>query len=295
MLQLYRVGKSFGRKRALEAVTLHVERGETLAIMGPSGCGKSTLLRCIQRLVEPDEGEIWFDGLSVRDLEGSALRAYRRRIGFVFQHQNLIPHLSALENVALGLKVAGLSDAEARRRAEKALERVGLEGMAGARPEQMSGGERQRVGIARALAMEPELILWDEPTAALDPILVEEVLSIMAELAREGGRAMVVVTHEIPFALEVADRLALMEEGRIVETGTPYEVLFHGTTRVGERYRRLYHVRHLGAYEAAKGRVGGRNGGAASRSDQGRMGVAVALRDQYGEVVRLGKGKVAGR
>lgn len=295
MLYLHKLGKSFGKKRALDGVTLRVARGETLAIMGPSGCGKSTLLRCVQRIVEPDEGEIWFDGVSVRELEGSALRAYRRRIGFVFQTPNLVPHMSALENVALGPRMAGLSGVQARRRAEEALARVGLSGLASASPEQMSGGERQRVGIARALAMDPELILWDEPTAALDPILVEEVLTIMAELARSGDRTMVVVTHEIPFALRVADRLALMERGRIVETGSPEQLLSRPRTELGERYRRLYCLRHLGAYEVPMPRLSRRNEVEASRTDQSRTGVVTASHGPRGEVVRLGRRKVAGR
>lgn len=295
MLLLHKLGKSFGKRRALDGLSLQVERGETLALMGPSGCGKSTLLRCVQRIVEPDEGEIWFDGLNVRELAGGALRAYRRRIGFVFQTPNLVPHLSALENVALGPRMAGLSSLQATRRAEEALARVGLAGFEAALPERMSGGERQRVGIARALAMDPELILWDEPTAALDPILVEEVLTIMAELARAGDRTMVVVTHEIPFALRVADRLALMDRGRIVETGSPAQLLTRPETELGERYLRLYRLRHLGAYEAPLPRGIGRNEAGASRTDQSRMGVATASHRPRAEVVRLGRRKVAGR
>lgn len=246
MLHAYKLTKRFGSVTALDEVSLHVGRGETLVIMGPSGCGKSTLLRCLNRLVEPDAGEVWFHGEAVMDFEGETLRAYRRKIGFVFQHYNLIAHLSALENVLLGPLTAGATSKEARCRAAEALERVGLGDRVNARPAHLSGGERQRVAIARALAMQPELILWDEPTAALDPMMVEEVLTIMGELARSTQTAMIVVTHEIPFALGIADRLLLMEKGRIVAEGDPQGVLFESSTEVGARYRRLYELRHLG-------------------------------------------------
>ena len=260
MLQAYKLTKRFGDVVALDGVTFHVERGETLAVMGPSGCGKSTLLAAVQRLLPVDEGEIWLDGEPVMDLEGEALRRYRRRIGFVFQHQNLIKHLNAIENVMLGPVLAGVPKKTARRLAAGALERVGLLSKAYASPAAMSGGERQRVGIARALAMDPELILWDEPTAALDPVLVEEVLSIMVSLAKERNIAMIVVTHEIPFALEAADRVLLMERGAVQASGPPCEVLLGGTTELGRRFKRLYEARYAG-----KGLAGGRKENTAPR------------------------------
>lgn len=267
MLQVYKLDKMFGNQPALQGVTLQVKPGETLAVMGPSGCGKSTLLRCIHRLVPVDGGEIWFHDDPVMDLEGEALRAYRRKVGFVFQDQNLMSHLNALENVALGLRMAGMTLREAKDRATESLRRVGLDQLAGARPGEMSGGQRQRVGIARALAMRPELILWDEPTAALDPIMVEEVLSIMADLALTGETAMIVVTHEIPFALEVADRAVLMDRGRIVESGRPDDVLFRSHSELAKRFRSLYELRHAGGF-GERGRVFGRKEMSTSRSGQ---------------------------
>jgi len=265
VLKVRSLSKRFGERVALNGVSLELKAGETLALLGPSGCGKSTLLRCIQRLVPPDHGEIWFMGEPVHELEGDALKEYRRRVGFVFQHFNLIRHMNALENVALGPLMAGLPRPKAFGIAREALARVGLAGRAEAYPAGMSGGERQRVAIARALAQKPRLILWDEPTSALDPILVDEVLAIMAELAATQETAMIVVTHEIPFALEVADRMALMDEGRIVAEGKPDEVLFESRAPVAERLRRVYEMRYAGLYQQVLDRAG-RNGSERSRS-----------------------------
>lgn len=256
MLQVYKLNKRFGRHVALDDVTFQVERGETLAVMGPSGCGKSTLLRSLHRLISVDSGEIWWDDVPVMDLVGEDLRRYRRKIGFVFQHQNLIHHLNALENVLLGPVLSGVPGERANWLAAQALDQVGLLSKAYEHPAAMSGGERQRVGIARALAMEPELILWDEPTAALDSILVDEVLSIMARLARSRNTAMVVVTHEMPFALEAADRVVLMERGRVVGDGPPRDVLLSGETELSKKFRRLYEIRHSGRFGD---RISGRN------------------------------------
>lgn len=261
MLQVYKLEKRFGKEVALDGVTFCVERGETLAVMGPSGCGKSTLLRALHRLIPVDSGEIWLDGDPVMDLEGEALRRYRRSIGFVFQHQNLVGHLNAIQNVMLGPVLAGVPKRSAKRLAADALGRVGLLSKAYDLPASMSGGERQRVGIARALAMEPELILWDEPTAALDSILVDEVLSIMVSLAKEGNTAMIVVTHELPFALEVADRVLLMERGAVRSIGRPHDVLLSGATELSRKFQRLYEVRYGG-----KSPYPSRNGSSLPRS-----------------------------
>lgn len=269
MLQAYKLSKSFGENVALSDVSLQVQAGETVVVMGASGCGKSTLLRCLNRLVQADTGEIWFHDQPVIDFQGRELLEYRRRIGFVFQQFNLVPHLSALENVLLGPTSAGARRQVAVEKARAALERVGLLKLADARPGAMSGGERQRVAIARALAMEPELILWDEPTAALDPIMVEEVLSIIGELATEQETAMVVVTHEIPFALAVADRLVMMDEGRIVAEGDPRNVFFESSCDVAKRYRRLFELRHAGSFASgASVPRTGRNGRRVPRSDR---------------------------
>ena len=274
MLQVYKLEKRFGRRVALDGVSFHVERGETLAVMGPSGCGKSTLLRAIHRLIRVDSGEIWLDGDPVMDLEGDKLLRYRRRLGFVFQHQNLIRHLNAIENVMLGPVLAGVSQRSARRLAARALEQVGLLSKAYDAPMSMSGGERQRVGIARALAMEPELILWDEPTAALDSILVDEVLSIMVTLAKQRNTAMIVVTHEMPFALEVADRVLLMERGAVQAVGDPHDVLLGGATELSRKFRRLYEVRYGG-----KGLLEGRKEPTIPRNVEERLSVPTARRN----------------
>ncbi len=228
-----------GEVMAVDGLSLEVARGETVVLMGPSGCGKSTTLRCLNRLTEPDGGEIWLDGVPVHQLDEAGLRAIRRRIGFVFQHFQLIGRMTILENVALGLAAAGLSPRLVERRARAALSRVGLADYAQRRPAELSGGQRQRAAIARALALEPDVMLWDEPTAALDPVLVQEVLELIARLAREAETAMLVVTHEITFAARIADRLLLMEHGRIVESGPPAQVLGAPQSPLGQAYRQL--------------------------------------------------------
>lgn len=246
MLQVYDLEKRFGQVDALNGVTLAVSRGETVVVMGPSGCGKSTLLRCVNRLVEPDDGEIWFEGAPVRDMDGAGLLAYRRRVGFVFQHFNLVARLSVLDNTALGLVMAGVSKQEARQAAARALSQVGIgKDLHARRPAELSGGQRQRVGIARALAGQPDLMLWDEPTASLDPILVQEVLAVMENVAASTGAGMLIVTHELSFALRLADRLVLMDQGRIVEDGDPRTLISSPVSEVGQRYQQLWQARHL--------------------------------------------------
>ena len=223
VIELRGIRKSFGELEVLRGVDLAVEKSEILVILGPSGAGKSTLLRIMNTLETPDEGEIIFLGRRVDPSHKRTLRRVRSRMGFVFQHFNLFSHMSALDNVAVGLvKVKGLEWSEARSRAMEYLRRVGLEDKAGNYPSQLSGGQKQRVAIARALAMEPELILFDEPTSALDPSLVGEVLEVMKDLARE-GRTMVIVTHEMGFARSVASRIVYMEGGTILEESSPDE------------------------------------------------------------------------
>lgn len=239
MLKMEGIKKSFGEIRAVDDFSLIADRGETLVIMGPSGCGKSTAIRTINRLVEPDAGKIYFDGIEICALHYNELLAVRKRIGYVFQQFNLIARLNVLENVMLGLVVAKISQEAARQKALDVLERVGLERHLTARPQELSGGQQQRVAIARALAFEPELILWDEPTASLDPILVREVLVIMEELAKYRMSTMIVVTHELSFALNVADRIILMNRGKIVEEGEPDRIFSSPVSTVGKAYKDL--------------------------------------------------------
>jgi len=222
IIEIKDVHKSFGRFKALDGVDLAVEEGEVVVVIGRSGSGKSTLIRCLNQLESHDSGLILVDGLDAsrpRDL-----RRIRVETGMVFQSFNLFPHMSVLRNVALApVRVRGLSWAEADTRARRLLERVGLAEQIDKYPGQLSGGQQQRVGIARALAMEPKVLLFDEPTSALDPEMVGEVLEVIQQLARTGV-TMVVVTHEMGFARRVADRVAFIEAGRIVEIGPPGEI-----------------------------------------------------------------------
>lgn len=239
MLTIKNLTKRFGSLVAVNDLSLKVGRGETVAIMGPSGCGKSTTIRTVNRLIEPDSGEILFDGVDMLNLSSENLKKMRKRIGFVFQHFNLISRLSAEENVMLGLVMSGVPREVAKAKALEALRKVGMESRAAHKPCEMSGGQQQRVGIARALAFEPDLMLWDEPTASLDPILVREVLVVMEELAKYRASAMLVVTHEIAFALHVADRIVLMDKGLIVEEGQPSEVFVSPKSSIGRQYKEL--------------------------------------------------------
>ena len=218
--------KYFGKLEVLKDVSLDVQEGEVVVIIGPSGSGKSTFLRCLNRLEESSEGEIVIDGISMTD-RATDLNRVRERVGMVFQHFNLFNNLNVLRNLMLApvdLKKAGKE--EARIQAEEMLARVGLSDKAQAFPRQLSGGQKQRVAIARALCMKPDIMLFDEPTSALDPEMVGEVLEVMKKLARE-GMTMVVVTHEMGFAREVADRVIFMDEGCILEEGTPAEIFSH--------------------------------------------------------------------
>lgn len=245
MLDIVNLTKSYGSTPVLGGVDLRVARGEVVVIMGPSGCGKSTLLRCVNRLIEPDSGDIRLDGESLLEMAPNRLRAARRRIGFVFQHFNLIARLRAWENVALGLVAAGADRTQAREMALGALDRVGLKALADRLPTEMSGGQQQRVGIARALLTQPDLMLWDEPTASLDPIRVQEVLETMEGLVEQSQASMLIVTHEIPFAVRMADRLIFMDRGSIVEDGEPLEVLTNPTSEIGKQYARLARMRDI--------------------------------------------------
>jgi ABC-type polar amino acid transport system ATPase subunit len=212
--------KYFGKLHVLKDINLHVKPGEVVCVIGPSGSGKSTLLRCINRLEVPTKGQIYVDGELVPS-GGKALDTVRTELGMVFQRFNLFPHMSALRNVTIGpVKVRGTSEAEAEKQGRQLLEKVGLADKADAYPAHLSGGQQQRVAIARALALQPKVMLFDEPTSALDPELVGEVLEVMQQLARE-GMTMMVVTHEMGFAREVAQRVIFMDGGRILEEGPP--------------------------------------------------------------------------
>ena len=224
MIEIKGLHKSFGSLEVLKGIDQNVDEGEVLCIVGPSGSGKSTMLRCINRLEEPTAGEIYIDDELVTE---DNIDRMRTKMGMVFQSFNLFPHKSVIENLTIGpVNVKKEDEATAKERGMKLLERVGLAEKADEYPRNLSGGQQQRVAIARALAMGPEVILFDEPTSALDPEMVGEVLDVMKDLAKE-GMTMVVVTHEMGFAKEVADKVIFMDGGYIVEQGTPDAVLNH--------------------------------------------------------------------
>ncbi|APW35803.1 ectoine/hydroxyectoine ABC transporter ATP-binding protein EhuA [Rhodoferax koreense] len=226
LLEIVGLRKSYGANEVLRGVDLRVRPGELVCVIGPSGSGKSSMLRCCNRLEEASGGQVIFDGRDITRADVD-INAVRQQIGMVFQAFNLYPHLTALDNVALALRlVQGRSKAEARQLAQAALERVGLGHKAGAYPAQLSGGQQQRVGIARSVALQPRVILFDEPTSALDPELVEDVLQVMRQL-REGGMTMLVVTHEMAFAHAAADRVVFMDGGVVVEEGSAADVFEH--------------------------------------------------------------------
>jgi polar amino acid transport system ATP-binding protein len=228
------VHKSFGRLEVIKGISLEVDKGQVVVLLGPSGSGKSTFLRCINHLEKINAGRIWVDGdligyrqvgEKLHELRDSEIVTARAKIGMVFQHFNLFPHMTATENIVLAQRIVlGRGADEARRRAAELLERVGLADKVDEYPARLSGGQQQRVAIARALAMDPKLMLFDEVTSALDPELVQDVLDVMRELARE-GMTMLVVTHEMGFAREVADEVIFMDEGAIVEQGSPKQVI----------------------------------------------------------------------
>lgn len=223
MITVKNLHKSFGTLEVLKGINANIKEKEVVCVIGPSGSGKSTFLRCLNLLEEISSGEVVIDGKSLTDSKID-INSVRSQVGMVFQHFNLFPHMTVLENVTLGpIKVKGMSKAEAEKIALPILAKVGLSEKAKVYPDSLSGGQKQRVAIARSLAMNPKVMLFDEPTSALDPELVDDVLKVMKDLAKE-GMTMVVVTHEMGFAREVGDRVLFMDEGIIMEEGTPSEI-----------------------------------------------------------------------
>ncbi len=221
MIKVENLHKRFHHLHVLKGVNTRVRPGEVICVIGPSGSGKSTFLRCLNLLEKPSEGHIYIDNIDVTDHSQIDVNEVRAEVGMVFQRFNLFPHKTALENITLApINVRGLSHDESVSRAYQLLDRVGLRHKADVYPEHLSGGQQQRIAIARALAMRPKVMLFDEPTSALDPEMIQEVLDVMKDLARE-GMTMLVVTHEMGFAKEVAHRVLFMDEGEIIEEGTP--------------------------------------------------------------------------
>lgn len=223
LIKVVDLKKSFGEIDVLKGISTQIKKGEVVCIIGPSGSGKSTFLRCLNLLEEPTGGHIYFDGTDITDPKTN-INLHRQKMGMVFQQFNLFPHMTVLKNMTISpIKVLGLSKEDAEKRAMQLLERVGLADRADAYPSQLSGGQKQRVAIVRALCMQPDVMLFDEPTSALDPEMVGEVLDVMKSLAHE-GMTMAVVTHEMGFAREVADRVFFIDEGIIMEEGAPNEL-----------------------------------------------------------------------
>lgn len=223
MITVKQLRKSFGKNEILKGIDIDIAKGEVVVVIGPSGSGKSTFLRCLNLLEQPTDGEILFEGQSIT-ARGHNINATREKMGMVFQHFNLFPHKTVLQNLTLApTQVKGQSSKETEKIALELLRTVGLEDKKNTYPNQLSGGQKQRIAIARALAMQPHVMLFDEPTSALDPEMVGEVLDVMKKLA-EGGMTMVIVTHEMGFAREVGDRIIFMDNGLIIEQGTPEQV-----------------------------------------------------------------------
>jgi len=242
VLRVEDIHKRYGSEDILKGISFEIKKGETKVIIGPSGSGKSTLLRCINQLTIPDKGQVWLEDKEVTH-DKKDINKFRQKMGMVFQDFNLFDHLNALRNIEIGLiKVKGMRKDEARQKAIEELKQVGLEKQADLYPAQLSGGQKQRVSIARALAMDPKVMLFDEPTSALDPELIGEVLEVIKKLALS-GMTMVVVTHEMGFARSVANEIIFMENGKIMDQGTPHKLF---TNPEHERTRRfLYKITEL--------------------------------------------------
>ena len=240
MLRINKLKKCYDKNIVLDGLDFHLDEGEVAAVMGPSGCGKSTFIRCINRLVEPDSGEIFFRDIPLQELHSVEMEKVRQNIGFVFQHFNLINRLSVKQNISLGLIKQGYPIEDAYKKAVTALKDVGLDNLADSSVDRLSGGEKQRVGIARALVIEPDLILLDEPTASLDPILVREVLDVLEEIAKKRkNTSVIIVTHEVSFARKVADKIYFVDQGRFIESGKPDIILNNPSSWIGKKYKNI--------------------------------------------------------
>ena len=235
LIMVRNLEKHYGSLHALDGVSMNIEKGEVVVVIGPSGSGKSTFLRSLNLLEMPTSGEIIFEGVNMLDKRVD-INVHRQKMGMVFQHFNLFPHMTIMKNVTIApIKLLKKSKEEAEKKADELLKRVGLADRADAYPSQLSGGQKQRIAIVRALCMEPDVMLFDEPTSALDPEMVGEVLDVMKRLAKE-GMTMVVVTHEMGFAKEVADRVVFMADGKILETGTPEEIFSNPKTDKAKQF-----------------------------------------------------------
>ena len=236
MISIKNLKKRFGDNEVLKDIDIEIQDGEVVSLIGSSGSGKSTLLRCINLLETPTSGEIYIDGVNILD-KSVDLNKLRQNVGMVFQQFNLFPNMSVIENIKLApKKIRKMSDEKATKMAMKLLRDVGLADKADAMPKQLSGGQKQRVAIARALAMEPKIMLFDEPTSALDPEMIGEVLDVISKVAKK-GITMIIVTHEMKFARDISDRILFLDKGRIIENGTPEEVMDHPKT---ERVKRFF-------------------------------------------------------
>ncbi|RDU60185.1 amino acid ABC transporter ATP-binding protein [Helicobacter marmotae] len=241
-LQISHLSKTYdGKSFILNDISMNVQKGEVVVILGPSGCGKSTFLRCLNGLERIQSGEIYFKGELISHKKTN-WNAIRQRIGMVFQSYDLFPHMNVIENILLGpLKVQKRDKQAAQEQAENLLSRVGLLEKAHAYPRALSGGQKQRVAIVRALCMNPEIMLFDEVTASLDPEMVKEVLEVILELARE-GMTMLIVTHEMRFAQKVADRICFFDEGKLVEQSSPYEFFTHPKSQRAQRFLDIFNL-----------------------------------------------------
>lgn len=247
VLELRDIHKSFGQQEILRGISLSVEKGEVVVILGSSGCGKSTLLRCINGLEEIQQGDILLDDQSIINQQKD-FHQVRQKVGMVFQSYELFPHLDVLQNLLLGpVKAQKRDRQEVTREAEDLLKRVGLEDKKHSFARQLSGGQKQRVAIVRSLLMHPEIILFDEVTASLDPEMVREVLELINDLAQE-GRTMLIVTHELQFARAIADRIIFMDQGRIVEEGTAEDFFLQPQTQRAQEFLNVFDFSHFGSY-----------------------------------------------